>query len=440
MKNFKFSKKLSRILSTMMIFVVGFVYCSGFTAFAAIDLDVTIVPPEDTVTNNQRFEVDLQIVTKSTNGYVELVIDIEYDADILALAAPVNQDGYRVSGSKGQLTLTYYDPTGTNTPTEISNEVLIPIEFIVLESAPDTTTKIKATIHHAYNNKGKNITWTPIYDKEIEIIRINDGTTVSSDVSSEEVSSEFVVGQNAGTVSRTSSIASNGGKIASIVLGAIVVFVAGVVVGYIICMRKYEKGGSPSPKDYTGGDYDYDDYDDYYDDYGDDDYVGKSSIDSSSGQNNYSSSLYPDDDNDDGYYRRAEDEYSVADEDDYFSPASTERGTSGNYLDAFNSSIAPRSIEPVDFGSMVTSSDVTGSDTDDDDYPILFMTRDSNPKKRSSNSSSASSRQPSFDEQVETLFGKYSDNVNRNVDDGYGGSFSSSSNRSTRSDRSRRNR
>lgn len=428
MKRFKFSKKLNRIFSTILLLAVGFVYCSGFTAFAAVDLDVTIIPPDDTVTNNQRFEVNLQMVTKSTNGYVEMVIKIEYDADILALAAPVNKDGYMVSGSKGQLTLTYFDPTGSNKPTEIGSEVMLPIEFIVLESAPDTTTKIKATVDHAYNNRGKNITWTPIYDKEIEIIRINDGASVSSEVSSEEVSSEFVVGENTGTVSRSSSIAGNGGKIASVIIGAIFVFTAGVVVGYIICMRKYEKGaGSHTSKAYDDyGSYDdYDDYDDYYDDYD-----GDSSPNDES--NNYS-------DNDDGYYRRGEDKYSVADEDDYFSSTPTSQGTGGNYLDAFNSSISKRSVEPIDFGSMVSSSGETSADDDDDDYPILFMTRDSDNQKRSTTSSSR--QQPSFNEQVDSIFGKYSENVNRNVDDGYGGGFSSSSNRSsTRSDRSRRNR
>lgn len=429
MKKFKLSKKLSRVMAVLMLLTIGFVYCSGFTAFAAVDLDVTIIPPPDSVTNGSEFTVNLQIVTKSTNGYVELAIDIEYDADILALAAPVNQDGYRVTGSKGQLKLTYYDPTGTNTPTEISNEAIIPINFIVMENAPDTETKIKATIDHAYNNKGKNVTWTPIYDKTIEVVRINDSaTTTSSDTASEDTSSMFVVGE-AGVVSRTSSIAGNGGKIAAVVLGAVVVFAAGIVVGYIICMRKYEKGGIRPDDDYE--------YDDYYDD----DYISDSTIDGS-GKNDYASSLYQDDD-DDGYYRRSEDEYSVADEDDYFSSMPVGHGgSSGNYLDAFNSSsISPRNIEPVDFGSMVTSSDVTGSDTDDDDYPILFMSRSG----RNSSVSGASSRgtknsDPTFDEKVETLFGRYSDNVERNVDDGYGKSFSSTGRRESRSDRSRRNR
>jgi protein involved in sex pheromone biosynthesis len=91
----------------------------------------------------------------------------------------------------------------------------------------------------------------------------------------------------------------------------------------------------------------------------------------------------------------------------------------------------------VEFGSMVTSADVTGSDDDDDDYPILFMTRDSNANARKTDNSA----KPKFDESVDSLFGKYSDNVGRNVDDGYGESFSSSGRRrDRRSDRSRRNR
>lgn len=421
MNSSKLSKSLSRIMATLMLLTMGFVYCSSFTAFAAVDLDVTIVPPDDSVRNKQEFEVNLQIVTKSANGYVELAINIEYDADILALSAPVNLDGYRVTGSKGQLTLTYFDPSGTNTPTPISNEAMIPIKFIVLESAPDTTTKIKATIDHAYNERGKNITWTPIYDKEIEVIRINDSAeTSSSEASGDETSSVFVVGNGAGVVSRTSSVAGNGGKIASVIIGAIVVFAAGMVAGYIICMRKSENHKGTGDK-----------YDDYYED----DYVGDSSIDSS-GENNYSASLYPDN-NEDGFYKSQREEYEVSGEEDYFSSVPTGSGSSGNYLDAFNAdSIINRNIEPVDFGSMVTSADVTGSEDDDDDYPILFMTRDGN-----SNSLKPSSSKPTFDEKVDSLFGKYSDNVDRNIDDGYGGSFSSSKRRrDNRSERSRRNR
>ena len=147
-------KRTVRVLFAVLMLSTCFMCFSGITAFAAVDLDVTIVPPDDTVTNGSDCEVKLEILTKSDNGYKEMLINIEYDEDLLRLAAPVNQNGYRVVGSKGKLTLNYTDPTGTNSQTPIGNKEVIPIHFIVLDDAPDTTTKIKANIAYAYNKKG----------------------------------------------------------------------------------------------------------------------------------------------------------------------------------------------------------------------------------------------------------------------------------------------
>lgn len=410
----------------VMLLSVGFVYCSGFTAFAAVDLDVTLVPPPESVQNNGNCPVELDIVTKSANGYVELVIKIEYDADLLALAAPVNQNGYKVTGSRGQLTLTYFDPTGTNTPTPIGNTEAITINFTVLENAPDTTTKIKATVDHAYNNKGKNITWTPIYDKTIEIIRINDdigGTTASE---TEEVSSQFVVGKNIGTVTRATGGTAGGGRVAAVLFGALVIFGTGVLVGYIVCMKKYGiEGGLFQKKESPQSDYDnigppprksrrsegsYDDYDAYdkYDDYGG--YAGN---------------------NDDGFYTKPGEEYTVGDDDDdYFTSSPAGNGSGGNYMDIFTSAapMGSRSLDPADFGSFAGNGREQKKPlTEEDDYPSLFR----------QGSGISNSTKPFFDESEDSIFGKFSGNVERNVDDGYGGLSSRSRDRS---ERARRNR
>ena len=413
----------------VMLLSVGFVYCSGFTAFAAVDLDVTIVPPPESVQNNGNCPVELDIVTKSANGYVELVINIEYDADLLALSAPVNQNGYKVTGSRGQLTLTYFDPTGTDTPTPIGNTEAITINFTVLENAPDTTTKIKATVDHAYNNKGKNITWTPIYDKTIEIIRINDdiGGTTSSE--SEEVSSQFVVGKNIGAVTRSTGGTTGGGSVAAVILGALVIFGAGVLVGYLICMKKYGiEGGLFQKTKPTHSDYDnsappprqrrkpaddYDDYDRYdgYDKYDDDEtYAGN---------------------NDDGFYTRPGEEYTVGgDDEDYFASAPAGSGSGGSYTDIFTSvsPIGSRSLDPADFGGLsVGGREQKKSRSEEDEYPSLFR----------QGSGISNSTKPFFDESEDSIFGKFSGNVERNVDDGYGGLSSRSRDRS---ERARRNR
>lgn len=408
MKKLKISKKLARMFSVLMLLTLGFAYCSGITAFAAVDLDVTLIPPEDSVTNAGDCEVDLDIVTKSANGYVELVINIEYDADLLALAAPVNQNGYKVTGSRGQLTLTYFDPTGTNTPTPIGNKETIPIHFTVLENAPDTVTKIRASVDHAYNNRGKNITWTPIYDKQIEIVRINQDINESDTSSEEEVSSQFVVGQNTGTVTRSTSAAANGGKVASVIFGAIVVFGAGMMAGYILCMKRYGiVGGKPTRTRHDDGGSD----DDYYDDYDDyDDYGGS---------------------NDDGFYTKPGDDYTVGDDDDYLTSVPVEKSAGGGYADSMLRSAAPigsRSLDPADFSDIFGKTDSSAAaKTDEDEYPALFMTR----------GSKTEASKPFFDDE-DTIFGKFSANVERNVDDGYGG-LSSSRGRE-RSERARRNR
>lgn len=441
MRKFKQSKtyrQLSRVTALLLLLSMCFAYGSGITALAAVDLDVTIIPPDDTVQNGHYCDVGLQMVTKSANGYVEMVINIEYDADLLALSSPVNEDGYKITGSKGQLTLTYFDPTGTNTPTPIGNDKTITIRFIVLENAPDTTTKIKANIDHAYNEHGKNVTWTPIYDKEIEIIRINESVS-SEATSSEEESSQFVVGKNTGTVSRSSSGTGNGGKVASVIIGAIVIFAAGMAAGYIMCMKKYESTGAkpapktaktaspkkPKPKRRDSRDDYYDDYDDdYYDDY---EYksrsVKRSSVDE-----------YADYDNEDGFYTKPQEESGAGG--DYLG-ISAENGASGNYPDSFATPIGSRSISTEEFTNIIDGkAKLAPPDDDDDDYPILFMTRDNGGSATSARRSSRQTR-PVFDEDEDTIFGKFTDNVERNVDDGYGGL---SSNRRDRSERSRRNR
>lgn len=427
-------------MSVFLLMTMCFAYCSGITAFAAVDLDVTIIPPADTVQNGKNFDVELEIATKSANGYVELVINIEYDADLLALYAPVNQDGYKVTGSKGQLRLTYFDPTGTNTPTAIGDAPHIPITFTVMANAPDTTTKIKASIDHAYNSRGKNVTWTPIYDKEIEIIRINEGTS-SEEVSSEEESSQFVVGTNTGDITRSSAGAGTGGKIASVVLGAVVVFVAGMAAGYILCMRKYEglePASKPQSKPKRSRSYD-DDYDDYYDD---DEYRSKPK--SRPARQQPQDDDDGDYDNDDGFYTKPTETRSARNDDDFLFGSTEPSGS--NYLDAFAAtpmgSRRMGNLSSDDFSRIIDGSSKLSDMTDDndDDYPILFMTRDGSDKgSGSARRGAVPQTSPTFDEEEDTIFGKFTGNVDRNTDDGYGG-LSSGNRRRDRSERSRRNR
>lgn len=438
----RFRKKFVRVLFTVMLLSTCFGAFSGITAYAAVDLDITIVPPEDSVTNGSDCEVDLEILTKSDNGYKEMVIIIEYDEDLLRLAAPVNQNGYRVVGSKGQLTLSYMDPTGTNSQTPIGNKEVVPIHFIVLDDAPDTTTKIRANIDHAYNSKGKTIIWTPIYDKTIEIVRINQDTA-ESDTSSEEESSQFVVGGNDGTLVNRSgpgTVSGNTGRVVSVIIGAIVIFSAGMAAGNIFCMKRYGLGPGSSKK---GDDAD-DDEDEYYEKY--DAYDDRDEKQTRSRKGKMPSDSYDDydgyDGSDDGYYTKPGEDYTVGDDDEYLTAVPVSRSAGDSFPDLFGSAspIGSRSLDPSDFSNLFagntksesrpSSRPTSSSLSDDDEYPALFA-----PSRRPVPRTAPSA--PGFDDE-DTIFGKFSANVERNVDDGYGGISSSRS--GDRSERSRRNR
>ena len=89
-----------------------------------------------------------------------------------------------------------------------------------------------------------------------------------------------------------------------------------------------------------------------------------------------------------------------------------------------------RSLDPADFGSLSGAGngrEQKKSTTEEDEYPSLFR----------QGSGISNSTKPFFDESEDSIFGKFSGNVERNVDDGYGGLSSRSR---ERSERARRNR
>ena len=425
-------KRTVRVLFAVLMLSTCFMCFSGITAFAAVDLDVTIVPPDDTVTNGSDCEVKLEILTKSDNGYKEMLINIEYDEDLLRLAAPVNQNGYRVVGSKGKLTLNYTDPTGTNSQTPIGNKEVIPIHFIVLDDAPDTTTKIKANIAYAYNKKGLNIIWTPIYDKSIEIIRINQDVN-NDKVSSEEESSQFVVGDGTNLINRSGSgtVGGNAGKIAAVVIGAIVVFSAGMAAGNLLCMKRYGLSRRSSKKSGDG--------DEYYDEY-DESEVRRGNA-GGENKDGYEDDHYDDyGGNDDGFYTKPGEDYTVGGDEDYLTAVPVSKTSGDSFPDMFGSAspVGAGSLDPSDFSSIFdrtkrpeSVSKRQSAFSDDDDYPALFASsRRSEPRQ--------ATKAPTFSNDEDTIFGRFSANVERNVDDGYGGLSSSRSR--DRSERSPRNR
>ena len=252
-------------------------------------------------------------------------------------------------------------------------------------------------------------------------------------VSSEEESSQFVVGDGTNLINRSGSgtVGGNAGKIAAVVIGAIVVFSAGMAAGNLFCMKRYGLSRRSSKKSGDG--------DEYYDEY-DESEVRRGNA-GGENKDGYEDDHYDDyGGNDDGFYTKPGEDYTVGGDEDYLTAVPVSKTSGDSFPDMFGSAspVGAGSLDPSDFSSIFdrtkrpeSVSKRQSAFSDDDDYPALFASsRRSEPRQ--------ATKAPTFSNDEDTIFGRFSANVERNVDDGYGGLSSSRSR--DRSERSPRNR
>ena len=138
------------------------------------------------------------------------------------------------------------------------------------------------------------------------------------------------------------------------------------------------------------------------------------------------------------FYSKPGVDYTVGGDDDYLTAVPVSKTPGDGLPDLFGgSSVGTRNSGESDFSSIFNSagrtqnaSGKTDPLSDEGSYPALFTSN--RPARRQPLAA------PKFDNDEDTIFGRFSANVERNVDDGYGG-LSSSRGRD-RSERSPRNR
>ena len=138
------------------------------------------------------------------------------------------------------------------------------------------------------------------------------------------------------------------------------------------------------------------------------------------------------------FYSKPGVDYTVGGDDDYLTAVPVSKTAGDGLPDLFGgSSVGTRNSGESDFSSIFNSagrtqnaSGKTDPLSDEGSYPALFTSN--RPARRQPPAA------PKFDNDEDTIFGRFSANVERNVDDGYGG-LSSSRGRD-RSERSPRNR
>ena len=224
------------------------------------------------------------------------------------------------------------------------------------------------------------------------------------------------------------SVGGGAGRIVGVVIGAIIIFASGMAAGNLFCMKRYGLTRGSAKKDAQNEEY----YDDY--DYDEQEKGGATPVTHASKPDGRGG-------NDDGFYTKPGEDYTVGDDDDYLTAVPVNRTSGDSFPDIFgsSSSIGSRGSDSSDFSGIFGDKGRSDNQhrsrngfSDDDEYPALFAS--GRPKQTQRQAPAA----PTFDTGEDTIFGRFSANVERNIDDGYGGLSSSRSR--DRSERSPRNR
>lgn len=277
------NRKIMVIFMLILLLVPAFSIGFDASAAYAYDVDFSIKPDKTEVNAGDTFNVDIVITTRKS-GYVEFDFELTYDESIVACELDsYNQDGYTGDGTaEGIFKLTYRDPSNsqTPTPTEKDSEYSVRVAFKAKDVTQKSNVVFKGKINKLSgvntldNNKVKALTPATLVDKNVYVLQ---ATNVPESTGETGVSSEDGTVSDDTTVGYIESMTGNDTpqqiveeknndtlKIALIIVGGLIVFGSGFVVGYMVNSKKNNSAVSVkhSGKNKFDNDYGDNDYSD----------------------------------------------------------------------------------------------------------------------------------------------------------------------------------
>lgn len=262
--------KIKKLLTTALLFLVVAAMIPGMTAHAASDIDFTIVVNTDvSYISGDTIAATIQINNQTENGYIDLKLFLTFDPDALnCLSIFENVDGFTtyIDERDGQtgLIIEYVSPDGSPSVQGIKN---INIEFAVLTGVASGDYPITLEVLEAWGldaadsktdavQKDGVLTLSMAKEKKLTIIETNDnsvGNGTGDGSTPNYYYSDPTVTQ---AVDNNKSGGTSVGKVLLMIFGAIVVFAAGVVVGFILCQKRMlEDGYGGAGEDYAKREY-----------------------------------------------------------------------------------------------------------------------------------------------------------------------------------------
>lgn len=261
MSRMKIKKKLAVMLMLLSL-VFSF---SGTMAFAAkSDVDFTISVADDLqYMSGNTIQVPIIIKTQTDNGYVDLTMFLTFDPDYLTCATILETevDGFtthlydRESDGAHGLMINYSSPDGKKSQKD--TQLVFTVEFSVKTGVASTETCL---LHLEVNkddvfgldsngNKEKGLlTVSAAKDKNLQIVETNeDAATTSPDEGDEPNFFISTTSPNPDDPANKQRGGCSAGGVIGIIVGAFVVFAAGVVVGSIWCQKRLNEDGYDVP-------------------------------------------------------------------------------------------------------------------------------------------------------------------------------------------------
>ncbi len=256
------NKKSLAVVVMILALVFSF---SGSIAYAnPSDVDFTLAV-EDAFEYKATDTVHVPIIikTQTDNGFVDLTMYLTYPPDYLVPATILEQevDGFttyvyeRESDGKTGLMINYNSPTGRKS--EIG-EIRFPVEFSVktgVASNENCVLSLEVNKNDVFGldsngNKEKGLlTISNAKDKILKIVETFDSAATTVDNSAQNPN--FFISTTTPNPDDPQAKPKGGGcsagGVIGILLGAIVVFGAGVVVGFILCHKRLNEDGYDVP-------------------------------------------------------------------------------------------------------------------------------------------------------------------------------------------------
>ncbi len=256
----KIKKSLSVVV---MILALLFSFFTP-TAYALSDVDFTL-SVEDAIEymSGKTVEVPIIIKTQTDNGFVDLTMFLKFDPDYLSCGTILENEvnGFttkqitRESDGVTGLLIEYISPTGTKTQKD--TQIVFTVEFSVKTGVASTETCLlslevnKDDVYGLDSNGNKEkglLTISAAKDKNLTIVETHEDGMVTTPSEGDEPN--FYISTttpNPDDPGKESKGGCSAGGVIGIIFGALVVFAAGVVVGFIMCQKRLNEDGYDVP-------------------------------------------------------------------------------------------------------------------------------------------------------------------------------------------------